>query len=181
MEFIQTPRERTIQLNQTISTYNSGQFFFAFNSAMDYARAKEDAKVITIQICCGGGSASVAFGIIDLIKLAEKEGVAVQTVGIGHVGSAAVPILMAGTNRFVLGRCEIFVHNGRTDPSKGLRLVERIQERKRGKIVDEIYTSLVVESSKGKMSKEKFKELCNKVTYITGQNIVDFGFADAIL
>ncbi|HNZ83758.1 MAG TPA: ATP-dependent Clp protease proteolytic subunit [Candidatus Pacearchaeota archaeon] len=180
MDFIETPVERTMQITEQISTETACRFLNQFNKIVDLAKKDEKEKVITIQICCGGGSVPVALGFIDLICLAKKE-ITIQTVGIGHVGSAAVPILMSGTNRYVSKNCEIFVHNGRFECRGKMNSAERKSIKKQLKRIFTTYNNLVVEYSKGKMSKEEFEKLCAAASYISGQDIINYGFADEIL
>ncbi len=180
MGFIETPAERTMQITEQISTDTASRFLNQFNKIVDLAKKDKKEKVMTIQICCGGGSVAVASGFIDLICLAKKD-ITIQTVGIGHVGSAAVPILMAGTFRYVHKHCGIFVHNGRFERRGKMNLAERRSIGEQSRKIFATYNDLVVEYSKGKMSKEKFEKLCAAASYISGQDIIDYGFADEIL
>ncbi len=180
MGFIETPAERTMQLTQAISTDSASSFFSQFIGIIDLAKKRKKEKVVTIQICCGGGSVAVALGFADLICWAKKD-VIVQTVGIGHVGSAAVPILMAGAKRYITQHCEVYVHNTRFVSQIKMNLSERKSAMQRLKKGTAAYDDFVVRCSKGKLSMEVFKKLCDSASCIFGQDAIDYGFADEIL
>ncbi|HNY97845.1 MAG TPA: ATP-dependent Clp protease proteolytic subunit [Candidatus Pacearchaeota archaeon] len=180
MGFISTPVKQTMQLTKVISTDSASSFFSQFIRIIDLAKKEKKEKVVTIQICCGGGSVSVALGFADLICWAAKD-VIVQTVGIGHVGSAAIPVLMAGIKRYITPHCEIYVHNTRFVSQVKMNLLERKNAKQRFKKSTASYDDFVVECSKGKLSVEAFKKLCNSASCIFGQDAINYGFADEIL
>jgi len=71
------------------------------------------ARSIAMLVSTHGGSASDMFSILDVMDMVKSRTCDIETIGIGKVMSAGVPILAAGTpgKRAVGRNCRIMLHN----------------------------------------------------------------------
>lgn len=128
-----------------------------------------------------GGAAGDMFSIYDVMKMVQKEGMEIKTIGVGRVMSAAVPLLAAGTKgkRCAGKNTRIMIHQ----VSGGI-------QGKRDEIMNE-YNEMVLTqkryinilSKETKMTKQEIKKLVtsSKDTYISAHQARKWGIIDHVL
>lgn len=128
-----------------------------------------------------GGNAVDMFGIYDVVKLAEKEGIEIHTVGSGKVMSAGVLLLACGTkgHRTIGRNCRVMVHpvvGGAHGPSHDIQneVEEILQTQKQ-------YVECL--ASETKLSISRLNKLISEKRniYLSAQEAVKYGIADKIM
>jgi ATP-dependent Clp protease protease subunit len=128
---------------------------------------------IAIFMSSVGGSMYAGAAIYDTIRTAHNP-VVIQ--GTGPIMSMATVILQAGTVRFLTPETRFMIHNASMSTeghlqsvSSSVRDVEFMNER---------YATILSERSKHSLP--VIKEWLSKETYMTAQEAIDRGFADAV-
>ena len=128
-----------------------------------------------------GGSASDMFSILDVMDAIKKNTCDIETVGIGKVMSAGVPILAAGTKgkRKIGKNCRIMLHN--VMAGFGGTIFNMENELEEIKWVQDRYIEVLAHHSK--MSKRKIKKMLKsqRDIYISAEQAVKLGIADKII
>ena len=128
-----------------------------------------------------GGNAVDMFGIYDAMKMLEKGGVEVHTVGSGKVMSAGVLLLAAGTRgtRTIGKNCRVMVHpvvGGAHGPSHDIQneVEEILQTQKQ-------YVECLANETK--LSVSRLNKLISEKRniYLSAEEAVKFGIADKII
>ena len=138
------------------------------------------AKSITMMVSTHGGSASDMFSILDVMDLIKSRTCDIETIGIGKVMSAGVPILAAGTpGKRKIGRnCRIMLHNVMSATGGTIFSIEN--ELDEIKWVQERYIRCL--ASYTKLTPAKIKKLLKsqKDIYISAEEAIKMGIADEI-
>lgn len=128
-----------------------------------------------------GGNAVDMFGIYDAVKLANKEGIEVHTVGSGKVMSAGVLLLACGTKgQRTIGRnCRVMVHpvvGGAHGPSHDIQneVEEILQTQKQ-------YVECLANETKLSISRLNKLISEKRNIYLSAEEAVKFGIADKIM
>mgnify|MGYP001967957239 CR=1 FL=1 len=128
-----------------------------------------------------GGSAAEMFSILDVMDMIKQRTCDVETIGIGKVMSAGVPILAAGTpgKRKVGSNCRIMLHNVMAG-SHGT-IISMENELEEIKWVQERYIHCLAGYTK--LTPAKIKKLLKtqKDVYISAQEAIKMGIADEII
>ena len=77
--------------------------------ALNYAK-KEGIDIVRIHLLSPGGAVHVMFAVYDLLMEFKAKGLIIETHGYGVVGSAAVPIFLAGDIRTLNNHGYIMIH-----------------------------------------------------------------------
>jgi len=77
--------------------------------ALNYAK-KEGIENVRIHLLSPGGSVHVMFAVYDLLMEFKAKGLSIETHGYGVVGSAAVPVFLAGDVRTLNDHGYIMIH-----------------------------------------------------------------------
>ena len=138
------------------------------------------AKSITMMVSTHGGSASDMFSILDVMDLIKSRTCDIETIGIGKVMSAGVPILAAGTpGKRKIGRnCRIMLHNVMSATGGTIFSIEN--ELDEIKWVQERYIRCLADYTK--LTPAKIKKLLKsqKDIYISAEEAIKMGIADEI-
>ncbi len=138
------------------------------------------AKSITMMVSTHGGSASDMFSILDVMDLIKSRTCDIETIGIGKVMSAGVPILAAGTpGKRKIGRnCRIMLHNVMSATGGTIFSIEN--ELDEIKWVQERYIRCLANYTK--LTPAKIKKLLKsqKDIYISAEEAIKMGIADEI-
>jgi len=128
-----------------------------------------------------GGNAVDMFGIYDAVKMAEKEGIEIHTVGSGKVMSAGVLLLACGTKgQRTIGRnCRVMVHpvvGGAHGPSHDIQneVEEILQTQKQ-------YVECLANETKLSISRLNKLISEKRNIYLSAQEAVKYGIADKIM
>jgi len=128
-----------------------------------------------------GGSASDMFSILDVMDAIKKNTCDIETVGIGKVMSAGVPILAAGTKgkRKIGKNCRIMLHN--VMAGFGGTIFNMENELEEIKWVQDRYIEVLAGYTK--LTKPKLKKMLKsqRDIYISAEEAVKLGIADKII
>lgn len=131
-------------------------------------------------ISTNGGDAREMFAIYDMMRFIRKD-CDIETLGIGKVMSAGVPLLAAGTKgkRRIGKYCRIMLHNvsagsigALAQMQNELKEVEKIQKQ---------YIEIL--ASETKMTEKQIKRLINKNVnvYLSAEEALELGIVDEII
>lgn len=129
---------------------------------------------ITLFINSPGGAAYDSFALYDELMMAESE---VQTIGIGHVMSAAVPIFLAGKRRVLSPNCRLMIHNGSWDIGEAHSSVVIAKGHEQW-VTNKQYAQIIADRSGAKI--KRIMKLCDQETYLSAQEAIAEGFADGL-
>lgn len=139
------------------------------------------ARDISMIISTNGGIASDMFSILDMMDVIKDRTCDIETIGIGKVMSAGVPILAAGTHgkRKIGKNCRIMLHNVLAGSSGTIFSMEN--ELEEIKWVQDRYIDCL--ASYTKLTKAKIKKLLKtqKDIYISAEEAIKMGIADKII
>ena len=141
---------------------------------------QEVIKPFDIIISTNGGNADEMFAIYDTMRWI-REGVEIETFGLGKVMSAGTLLLAAGTKgkRKIGKHCRVMIHSvigGSIWPMHQLD-----NEMKEVKSIQESYIKAICEETN--LTERKLRGLLKKKVnvYLTAEEAVEHGFADIIV
>ena len=139
------------------------------------------ARSIAMLVSTHGGSASDMFSILDVMDMIKERTCDIETIGIGKVMSAGVPILAAGTpgKRAVGRNCRIMLHN--VMAGTGGTIFSMENELEEIKWVQERYIETLANYTKLTPSKIKKLLKTQKDVYISAEEAIKMGIADQII
>ena len=141
---------------------------------------QEVIKPFEIIISTNGGNADEMFAIYDTMRWI-REGVEIETFGLGKVMSAGTLLLAAGTKgkRKIGKPCRVMIHSV-IGGSIG-RMHQLDNEMKEVKSIQESYIKAICEETN--LTERKLRGLLKKKVnvYLTAEEAVEHGFADIIV
>ena len=139
------------------------------------------ARPISMMVSTHGGSASEMFSILDVMDMVKQRTCDIETIGIGKVMSAGVPILAAGTKgkRKVGRNCRIMLHN--VLAGTGGTIFSMENELEEIKWIQERYIQCLSHYTKLTPSKIKKILKSQKDVYISAEEAIKMGIADEII
>ena len=139
------------------------------------------ARSISMIVSTHGGVASDMFSILDVMEMVKDRTCDIETVGIGKVMSAGVPILAAGTpgKRKVGRNCRIMLHNVMAGSHGTIFSMEN--ELEEIKWIQERYIETLANCTKLTPSKIKKLLKTQKDVYISAEEAIKMGIADEII
>lgn len=133
------------------------------------------ASPITIVLSSEGGSENAGYAMYDAIRACRNP---VIIEGYGAVMSIAALVLQAGSSRLLSPESRFMIHNG----TIGLgRLDQRtlVSVGKETARNNKRYYRVLAEHSG--LSQKKVEQYCDRETYLSAEQAVGLGFADAII
>lgn len=111
----------------------------------------ESAEPIALIISSDGGDLYPGIAVYDLIRSLDNK---VTTIGIGRVMSAAVPILLAGHERYCTQGCRFLIHEPYSAGMDG-RITKAVLEKNlsEGKIVEDLYFDIIANTPRVRWDK----------------------------
>lgn len=139
------------------------------------------ARSIAMLVSTHGGTASDMFSILDVMDMIRERTCDIETIGIGKVMSAGVPILAAGTpgKRKVGRNCRIMLHNVMSGTGGTIFSMEN--ELEEIKWIQERYIQTLANYTKLTPSKIKKLLKTQKDVYISAEEAIKMGIADIII
>lgn len=138
-------------------------------------------RPIKLFVSTHGGNVSDMFSIVDVMEMVKENTCDIETVGVGKVMSAGVPILAAGTKgkRKIGKNCRVMLHGVASGIGGSIFRLENELEEIRW-IQDKYIECL---SANTKLSKSKIKKMIKsqKDVYISAQDAVKYGIVDEII
>lgn len=139
------------------------------------------ARSIAMLVSTHGGTASDMFSILDVMDMVKERTCDIETIGIGKVMSAGVPILAAGSagKRKVGRNCRIMLHN--VMAGTGGTIFSMENELEEIKWIQERYIETLANYTK--LTPTKIKKLLKtqKDVYISAEEAIKMGIADEII
>ena len=191
----ETPEVRTINLYGDITEKKGAEvvsslLFLQSTShieALAEAEEGEDpspvimARGIEMYISTHGGTASDMFSIIDVMESIKESTCDIDTIGIGKVMSAGVPILAAGTpgKRKIGKNCRIMLHS--VMAGTGGTIFSMENELEEIKWIQNSYIKCL--ASYTKLTPAKIRKILKtqKDTYFSAEEAIKMGIADEII
>jgi len=166
-----------IYLEGEIDTYSAPFFLERVNAIRDIRTASTQNDPINLYITSPGGEVNGLTALVDIIQASQCN---INTYGMGHVLSAAVWLLAAGTGkRYIAPNTEIMVH----EMSSWLRGTTSDVENEARQLMatqDNLYKLLGSFSKKGtEYWTQKLKN--SKNLYLTPELCIEYGLADEII
>lgn len=131
-------------------------------------------KPIEIHLSSAGGDVNAALYLKDIILSSTCQ---FKFFGGGKVKSSATFIMAVCDERYLYPDTEVLVHDGTNDPPAGttdqkidVEENERLQE-----VLEKIYTE------NSRMPKDFWAKICKRDTYLTAEEAIFLGLADAII
>jgi ATP-dependent Clp protease, protease subunit len=139
------------------------------------------ARSIAMMVSTHGGVASDMFSILDIMDMVKSRTCDIETIGIGKVMSAGVPILAAGSKgkRKVGRNCRIMLHN--VMAGTGGTIFSMENELEEIKWVQDRYIETLANYTKLTPSKIKKLLKTQKDVYISAEEAIKMGIADEII
>lgn len=139
------------------------------------------ARSIGMLVSTHGGTASDMFSILDVMDMIKERTCDIETIGIGKVMSAGVPILAAGTpgKRRVGRNCRIMLHN--VMAGTGGTIFSMENELEEIKWIQERYIQTLANYTNLTPSKIKKLLKTQKDVYISAEEAIKMGIADEII
>lgn len=141
---------------------------------------KSKSEPVILWLFSNGGESDVGFAFYDTIQLLKPN---LITIGTGNISSIAPIILASGQTRILTQNTILFFHDFLVrDLDRDARLTANLMRTTAGELDNamENYQRILVEKSKGLLSKEKIHELMNNEITLTANKAVDLGLADMI-
>jgi ATP-dependent Clp endopeptidase proteolytic subunit ClpP len=138
----------------------------------------QDIKMI---VSTYGGEVLEMFAIYDMMRMAQADGIDIQTTGIGKVMSAGVAILAAGTKgkRRVSKNCRLMLHQASAGTMGSVFNMEN--ELEEVKVLQDMYVKCVADNSSLSVARIKKMFKSNANHYISAEKAVEYGIADEIV
>lgn len=139
------------------------------------------ARSMSMIVSTHGGVASDMFSILDVMDLIKERTCDIETLGIGKVMSAGVPILAAGTpgRRKVGKNCRIMLHN--VMAGTGGTIFSMENELAEIRWIQDRYIETLAGYTKLTPSKIKKLLKSQKDVYISAEEAIKMGIADEII
>jgi ATP-dependent Clp protease protease subunit len=139
------------------------------------------ARSIEIYVSTHGGTASDMFSIIDVMESIKKNTCDIETLGIGKVMSAGVPILAAGTpgKRKIGKNCRVMLHS--VMAGTGGTIFSMENELEEIKWIQDSYIKCLAGYTK--MTPARIRKILKtqKDFYFSAQEAIKMGIADKII
>jgi len=127
-----------------------------------------------------GGVASDMFAIIDVMRMIQKNTCDIETIAIGKIMSAGVPLLAAGSKgKRKIGRnCRVMLHNVMAGYSGTILNMEN--ELEEIKWIQDRYIDCLTKSTK--LTKAKIRKMLRLQSdvYLSAEDAIKYGIADII-
>ena len=177
------PDLRTIGLFSEVSDEKIAELSHAILYLNELNRLEPDPqnhRPITFYISTYGGNADDMFALYDLMRVVQSE-TEIWTIGLGKVMSAGVLILAGGTKgrRYVGKNCRLMIHSVIAGNHGSLH--NMLNEMDAIENLQQMYIDCLVAETK--MTESKVKKLLERKvnTYLSAEEAVAYGIADAII
>lgn len=126
-----------------------------------------------------GGNLESAMAFYDTIKYVVHRDLTV--VGVGQVSSAAVIMFCAGEKRLIGKNSYMLLHNVKTTYKEKPTENDKKEGSDQKMILELLYAEIVSETTNGKITPAQVKDMMDKSTTLTAQEVVKMGIATGLL
>ncbi len=170
-------RERTFHL---ISEINE-QVLAGFADWLRDCYCNDRVSPVKLIISSTGGLSGVSTAMRELVRSVYP--VPMYSIAVGYVASAAVPVFLSGTTRYITEKTELMVHSvaRRIEQGRAVPLTEyaRMTERMTGH--QQEYGTYLVERCNGKLPVALLETWLKDERYISATEALQYGFAHHML
>ena len=175
------PESRSIMLQGNLEEESAAEIITALivlSSQKD--PETNEVEPIKFYISTYGGAADEMFAIYDLMNYVKRQGVIIETVGLGKVMSAGTLLLAAGTpgHRKLGKHCRVMIHAVAGGSMGELHSIKN--ELEQMNVLQESYIKAM--SDETEMSKKQIQSLINRKVnvYLSADEAIEKGLADEV-
>ena len=144
---------------------------------LDVGKKGESRDDISIYLNSGGGVVTAGLGLIDVIHSLDSK---VNVVCVGQACSMGAMLLACTSGeRLAMKRSRIMIHQplgGFSGQCSDIIIHAAEIERMKNLLID-----MLTESTKGKTSRERMVDLCDRDCYLTPEQALEIGLIDGII
>ncbi|MGP9042953.1 ATP-dependent Clp protease proteolytic subunit [Cytobacillus kochii] len=165
-------RDRIIMIGEEINDHMANNIV----AQILFLAAEDEKKDISLYINSPGGSTTAGFAILDTLDYVRCD---IRTICTGMAASFGALLLLSGTKgkRFVLPHCEVMIHQP-LGGARGQATDIEISARRILKLKD-VTNQMIAEKTNQPLDKVKLDT--ERDYFMSAQEAVDYGIADAIL
>ena len=175
------PESRSIMLQGNLEEESAAEIITALivlSSQKD--PETNEVEPIKFYISTYGGAADEMFAIYDVMNYVKRQGVIIETVGLGKVMSAGTLLLAAGTpgHRKLGKHCRVMIHAVAGGSMGELHSIKN--ELEQMNVLQESYIKAM--SDETEMSKKQIQSLINRKVnvYLSADEAIEKGLADEV-
>ena len=175
------PESRSIMLQGNLEEESAAEIITALivlSSQKD--PETNEVEPIKFYISTYGGAADEMFAIYDVMNYVKRQGVIIETVGLGKVMSAGTLLLAAGTpgHRKLGKHCRVMIHAVAGGSMGELHSIKN--ELEQMNVLQESYIKAM--SDETEMSKKQIQSLINRKVnvYLSASEAIEKGLADEV-
>ena len=175
------PESRSIMLQGNLEEESAAEIITALivlSSQKD--PETNEVEPIKFYISTYGGAADEMFAIYDVMNYVKKQGVIIETVGLGKVMSAGTLLLAAGTpgHRKLGKHCRVMIHAVAGGSMGELHSIKN--ELEQMNVLQESYIKAMADETE--MSKKQIQNLINRKVnvYLSASEAIEKGLADEV-
>jgi ATP-dependent Clp protease protease subunit len=175
------PESRSIMLQGNLEEESAAEIITALivlSSQKDPETNEVDP--IKFYISTYGGAADEMFAIYDVMNYVKRQGVIIETVGLGKVMSAGTLLLAAGTpgHRKLGKHCRVMIHAVAGGSMGELHSIKN--ELEQMNVLQESYIKAMADETE--MSKKQIQNLINRKVnvYLSASEAIEKGLADEV-
>ena len=175
------PESRSIMLQGNLEEESAAEIITALivlSSQKD--PETNEVEPIKFYISTYGGAADEMFAIYDVMNYVKRQGVIIETVGLGKVMSAGTLLLAAGTpgHRKLGKHCRVMIHAVAGGSMGELHSIKN--ELEQMNVLQESYIKAM--SDETEMSKKQIQSLINRKVnvYLSASEAIEEGLADEV-
>ena len=175
------PESRSIMLQGNLEEESAAEIITALivlSSQKD--PETNEVEPIKFYISTYGGAADEMFAIYDVMNYVKRQGVIIETVGLGKVMSAGTLLLAAGTpgHRKLGKHCRVMIHAVAGGSMGELHSIKN--ELEQMNVLQESYIKAMADETE--MSKKQIQNLINRKVnvYLSASEAIEKGLADEV-
>ena len=175
------PESRSIMLQGNLEEESAAEIITALivlSSQKD--PETNEVEPIKFYISTYGGAADEMFAIYDVMNYVKRQGVIIETVGLGKVMSAGTLLLAAGTpgHRKLGKHCRVMIHAVAGVSMGELHSIKN--ELEQMNVLQESYIQAMADETE--MSKKQIQNLINRKVnvYLSASEAIEKGLADEV-
>ena len=176
----ENPEARSIYFSGDLNEERAAEIITALLVLSKQKNKDDEIDPIKLYISTYGGAADEMFAIYDVMNHIKKQGVIIETIGLGKVMSAGTLMLAAGSegHRKVGAHTRIMIHSVAGGSMGELHSIKN--ELEQMNVLQEEYIQAM--SDETEMSKKQIQNLINRKinVYLSADEAIEKGLADEV-
>ncbi len=175
------PESRSIMLQGNVEEESAAEVITAL-IVLSSQKNPETGEIdpIKFYISTYGGAADEMFAIYDVMNYVKRQGIVIETIGLGKVMSAGTLLLAAGTpgHRKLGAHCRVMIHAVAGGSMGELHSIKN--ELEQMNVLQESYIQAMANETE--MSKKQIQSLINRKinVYLSADEAIEKGLADEV-